>query len=55
MQAGSPNILMLTKKILPEEGLPNDVEAENKYFAKKEEEVCQCPGRGKSFKAPGFK
>ena len=26
----------------PEEGLPNDVEAENKYFAKKEEEVANA-------------
>lgn len=34
----------------PEEGLPNDVEAENKYFAKKEEEVANAPEGEKASK-----
>lgn len=34
----------------PEEGLPNDVEAENKYFAKKEEEVANTPEGEKASK-----
>ena len=34
----------------PEEGLPNDVEAENKYFAKKEEEVANAPEEEKASK-----
>lgn len=34
----------------PEEGLSNDVEAENKYFAKKEEEVANAPEGEKASK-----
>ena len=34
----------------PEEGLHNDVEAENKYFAKKEEEVANAPEGEKASK-----
>ena len=34
----------------PEVGLPNDVEAENKYFAKKEEEVANAPEGEKASK-----
>lgn len=35
----------------PEEGLPNDVEAENKYFAKKEEEVANIADKEKRIDA----
>ena len=34
----------------PEEGLPNDVEAENKYFNKREEEVANAPEAEKNTK-----
>lgn len=34
----------------PEEGLPNDVEAENKYFAAREEEVANAPEEEKAAK-----
>lgn len=34
----------------PKEGLPNDVEAENKYFAQKEEEVANAPEAEKASK-----
>ena len=33
----------IDEKNPPEEGLPNDVEAENKYFAAREEEVANAP------------
>ncbi len=34
----------------PEEGLPNDIEAENRYFAKREEEVANAPEADKAQK-----
>lgn len=40
----------IDEKNPPEEGLPNDVEAENKYFAKKEEEVANAPEGEKASK-----
>lgn len=42
--------IYVDEKNPPEEGLPNDVEAENKYFAKKEEEVANAPEGEKASK-----